>query len=318
MQKFSRRTRRISLETTPTPSPSVHSEAFLAASTEPQAPAATRRELREREAAAYRHRPGFRTGQPKVQAVATESAARPPRAMSMRRRIVSNFVSVSAMAGVGLIVVATTVPANAFVRPDAVGADSSVSAEAQAGSTQEFTVAAAAAPTVTRDAYTAVSLQQQVAAQAGGLLFSYTNNPSGSIQWPFPAGSPITSGFGPRKVAGCSFCSTNHKGLDFTPGSGTPIHVVADGVVKLVQVSNSGLGNHVIVEHSINGKKVETVYAHMLYGSIKVATGQAVGVGTVLGNVGSTGNSTGAHLHFETHLNGTPVDPFAWLQANAN
>lgn len=318
MHKFSRRTRRISLETTPTPSPSVPIEAFLDASADTSAPATSRRELRERELAATRRRSTPRVEQPKVAAIASEAASRPVRVISVRRRIVSNFVSLSAMAGVGLIVIATTVPANAFVRPDAVGAESSVSAEANAGSTQEFTATAAAAPTVTRDAYTAVSLQQQVAAQAGGQLFSYTNNPSGSIQWPFPAGSPITSGFGPRKVAGCSFCSTNHKGLDFTPGSGTPIHVVADGVVTLVQVSNSGLGNHVIVQHTINGKKVETVYAHMLYGSIKVATGQAVGVGTVLGNVGSTGNSTGAHLHFEVHLNGTPVDPFAWLQANAN
>lgn len=56
----------------------------------------------------------------------------------------------------------------------------------------------------------------------------------------------------------------------------------------------------------------------MLYGSIRVAVGQTVTVGTEVGQVGSTGMSTGAYLHFEIHLNGTPVDPFAWLKANAN
>jgi murein DD-endopeptidase MepM/ murein hydrolase activator NlpD len=119
-------------------------------------------------------------------------------------------------------------------------------------------------------------------------------------------------------VAGCGFCSTNHQGLDFTPGSGYPINSIADGVVSLVEVSGGGLGNQVVVDHVVNGQKVQSVYGHMQYGSIKVAVGQSVTVGQVLGNVGSTGASTGAHLHLEIHLDGTPIDPFAWLQANAN
>jgi murein DD-endopeptidase MepM/ murein hydrolase activator NlpD len=56
----------------------------------------------------------------------------------------------------------------------------------------------------------------------------------------------------------------------------------------------------------------------MRYGSVRVAEGQQVKVGDILGLVGNTGESTGPHLHLEIHLDGVPVDPFAWLKANAN
>ena len=85
-----------------------------------------------------------------------------------------------------------------------------------------------------------------------------------------------------------------------------------------VEVSNSGTGNHVVVDHAINGQRVQSVYAHMRYGSIRVAEGQQMKVGDILGLVGNTGESTGPHLHLEIHLDGVPVDPFAWLKANAN
>ena len=263
-----------------------------------------------------------RAAQPRVAAVVTATAPPPGRVASAKRRILSQLVTVGAMAGVGLILVATTVPANAFSRPDAevASVEAAVTASESSSSeqTQALTVEAVPASTVTRDGYTVISQKQQVAAKYGNQLLLYTNNPNGTIQWPFPTGVPITSGFGGRKVAGCGFCSTNHLGVDFTPGAGTPIQAIADGTVSLVEVSGSGLGNHVIVDHVVNGQKVQSVYAHMQYGSIKVAEGQQVTVGEILGAVGSTGASTGAHLHLEVHLDGTPVDPFAWLKANAN
>ena len=263
-----------------------------------------------------------RAAQPRVAAIVTATAPPLGRVASAKRRILSQLVTVGAMAGVGLILVATTVPANAFSRPDAevASVEAAVMASESSSSeqTQALTVEAVPASTVTRDGYTVISQKQQVAAKYGNQLLLYTNNPNGTIQWPFPTGVPITSGFGGRKVAGCGFCSTNHLGVDFTPGAGTPIQAIADGTVSLVEVSGSGLGNHVIVDHVVNGQKVQSVYAHMQYGSIKVAEGQQVTVGEVLGAVGSTGASTGAHLHLEVHLDGTPVDPFAWLKANAN
>ena len=219
------------------------------------------------------------------------------------------------MAGVGLIFISTTVPANAFVR--SVDGQSSISYTLSNGeTTQTLAMVSAPGTAVARDAYTVVSARQKASAVSTTKIYTFVGNPTGAIQWPFPEGSPISSGFGPRHVASCSACSTFHEGLDFTPGAGTPIHSVADGVVSLVDLGGT-FGNHVVIDHVINGQTVQTVYAHMQYGSITVAMGQRVVAGQIIGEVGSTGISTGAHLHLEVHLGGVPVDPYIWLSANA-
>jgi len=87
-------------------------------------------------------------------------------------------------------------------------------------------------------------------------------------------------------------------------------------VVSAVVATHGGLGNNVVVDHIINGQKVQSVYGHMLDNSFKVTVGEQVKVTQTLGLVGSTGESTGPHLHLEIHINGVPVDPFAWLKAN--
>lgn len=253
-------------------------------------------------------------------AIAKSAPTRPPRKSGVRR-FFRQALSIGAMTGVAALIVSTSLPANAFYTSNAES-----SAEAASTSqvdTQQVTVnaaaatAAAAAAPIARDTYEARSFVQQVRVLSGASQgFSYTNNPSGSIQWPFPVTVPISYGFGPRSA--CSYCSTYHLGVDFTPGSGVPIQAVTEGVVSQVNLDSGGLGNHVIIDHVVNGQRVQSVYAHMQWGSIQVAVGQAVSVGTTVGLVGSTGASTGAHLHFEIHLDGTPVDPFAWLKANAN
>ncbi|MFP7762257.1 M23 family metallopeptidase [Marisediminicola sp. LYQ134] len=247
----------------------------------------------------------------------TSIATIKPKAAAVKRRLLSQFATYGAMVGIGLIFISTTVPANAFVRPDAATESSVVTATGEP-KTQELEVSAASVPAVTRDNYSVVSVVRQIQADYSGRVLDFTNNPSGTVQWPFSSAVPITSGFGARQVAGCGFCSTNHQGVDFTPGAGAPIQSIADGVVSKVEVSAGGLGNSVVIDHVINGQKVQSVYGHMQYGSIAVATGQEVEVGQLVGLVGSTGASTGAHLHLEIHLDGIPVDPFAWLQANAN
>lgn len=136
------------------------------------------------------------------------------------------------------------------------------------------------------------------------------------VQWPIPSGSPISSPFGLRN-APCRGCSSDHKGTDYTPGVGYPVHVVADGTVS-ESVCSGGLGCHVNVEHVIDGVHVTSIYGHMQYNSITVSNGQRVKRGTVLGLVGDTGASTGNHLHFEIHVNGTPVDSNRWIHAHAN
>ncbi len=135
------------------------------------------------------------------------------------------------------------------------------------------------------------------------------------VVWPVGSGATITSGFGAR--AGCSVgCSTNHQGIDFTPGAGAPIVAAADGVVTAANTGGA-YGVHVRIKSVVAGQEVETMYAHMQYGSMAVSVGQTVTAGQLIGAVGSTGVSTGPHLHFEVHVGGSPIEPLGWLRANS-
>lgn len=133
------------------------------------------------------------------------------------------------------------------------------------------------------------------------------------IVWPVVDPSRRASGFGPRE-APCAGCSTYHDGVDFNPGNGTPVMSIADGVIVLATENGGGLGVNVEVQHNIGGELITSSYAHMQYGSIAVAVGQSVSAGQPLGLVGSTGQSTGPHLHLEMFGgDGVRFDGFAWL-----
>lgn len=134
------------------------------------------------------------------------------------------------------------------------------------------------------------------------------------VQWPVPASTPMASGYGYRSCAGCS---AFHEGLDLNPGEGYPVQVIADGVVVESEFSGA-LGAHVIVEHVVDGQVLRTIYGHMLGDSLAVSVGQTVARGQQLGLVGSTGQSTGAHLHFGIQIGDTLIDPLPWLLAHAN
>lgn len=182
-----------------------------------------------------------------------------------------------------------------------------------------LTVAAAPGQPISRDGYSVTAAEviaEKKAAVAGyRTANTFTNNPTSAIQWPFPVGVPISDGFGPRESPG-GIGSTNHKGVDFTPGQGTPVNAVAAGVVRLVQETDQGgLGVYVVIDHVIDGVSVSSWYGHMLTGSPVVTEGQVVVPGQQLGNVGNTGVSTGAHTHLEIHVENTPVDPYAWISA---
>lgn len=168
---------------------------------------------------------------------------------------------------------------------------------------------------VVRDGYTVKEPQALAPGAYSQTAPTFRNNPSSAIQWPFVVGVPIATYFGPR-VPPCAGCSSFHKGLDMNPGNNTPIGAIADGVVtKAVNTDGGGLGVYVVIEHEVNGEKFTTVYAHMRAGSIPVSVGERVTVGQQVGNVGNTGQSTGPHLHVEVQVDGTPVDPYAWLTA---
>lgn len=152
----------------------------------------------------------------------------------------------------------------------------------------------------------------------GPSLASFTNNPNGTIQWPFSSTVPISDLFGQRE-APCSGCSTMHGGVDFDAGEGHPIQSIADGVVTRVQpFDDNGDGMFVEISHNINGQSILSRYCHLLPDSIVVSEGQSVGVTQLVAQVGNTGATTGPHLHFEIHVDGSPVDPYAWLIQHAN
>ena len=248
-----------------------------------------------------------------IGAVAKAPAVRPQgeRGGSFRRTA-SRVTAVGALLFAAGLVVSTSLPAQALWVPPA---DTTAARTTGGGAAQSLSVGAAAGDgETTRDQYSVTAATQYRNVDAS----SFSNDPNGTIQWPFLTGVPITSGFGGRQVEGCSFCSTNHMGVDFAPGEGTPIRSVAAGTVIKVQAHDGGFGNDVWVQHDVDGKQFVSVYGHMKDGTFKVVTGQQVAVGDELGEVGSTGNSTGPHLHLEIHVGGVPVDPLAWLRANAN
>jgi len=143
----------------------------------------------------------------------------------------------------------------------------------------------------------------------------YAVTVSAPLRWPVNPGSRIADGFGPR-VAPCAGCSSYHEGVDFDAGYGAPVHAIAAGVVTGTNNPGySALGVHVQIQHLIDGKSVTSVYGHMQAGSVRLKVGDVVSVGQVIGLVGNTGASTGAHLHFEIHLGSRPVNPLAWMHA---
>jgi murein DD-endopeptidase MepM/ murein hydrolase activator NlpD len=101
------------------------------------------------------------------------------------------------------------------------------------------------------------------------------------------------------------------------PGANTPVLNIADGVVTAVSEASGSLGVHVEIQHVIDGEVVTSTYSHLAQGSMNLVLGQEVAAGTQVGLVGSTGASTGPHLHFQIlNASGTPVNPLTWLNAH--
>lgn len=108
----------------------------------------------------------------------------------------------------------------------------------------------------------------------------------------------VTSNFGNRSDPFGTGEIKHHSGMDLSAPAGTEIIAVGDGVVYETGYAESGLGNYVYIKHNIDGLIYYTVYGHMLDNSIKVIKDQEVFEGDVIGTIGSTGLSTGTHLHF--------------------
>lgn len=220
----------------------------------------------------------------------------------------------AAMILIGGLALATSVPAQSL--PSAGMHEHPQRADSAHPPMQSVRADGATQLSFTRDAYATSTVEEAALAMGIRPAATFTNNPAGSIQWPFVVGVTIGDRFGFRDCAGCS---SDHHGQDFNPGDGAPVQVIADGVVRHVEDGEGSLGVHVIVDHMIDGRLVSSVYAHLQHGSARVVEGQAIAVGTVLGLTGSTGMSTGPHLHFEIRVDGvTWVDPLDWLYANVD
>lgn len=126
----------------------------------------------------------------------------------------------------------------------------------------------------------------------------------------YPRISAFTSFFGYRGNPFDFGASEFHPGIDFRGKTGDPVKCTANGTVEFAGPAG-GYGNCVRIRH-IN--HLETVYGHL--SRISVRVGQKVSVGDVIGKVGSTGRSTGSHLHYEVRRNGRPVNPVQYLSLN--
>ena len=144
--------------------------------------------------------------------------------------------------------------------------------------------------------------RQETAASGGGGGKVY----SGSLVWPCPSYSRISSQYGYRTHP-ISGTRKLHKGLDIAASSGNPVIAAASGTVVKSYFSSS-YGNYVVISH---GGGLMTAYAHMT--RRLVSAGQTVSAGQQVGTVGSTGNSTGPHLHFEVYVGGSTTNPMNYF-----
>jgi murein DD-endopeptidase MepM/ murein hydrolase activator NlpD len=247
---------------------------------------------------------------PRRPAFLSNRSQRDRNAADRRRQISQRVFSVLALLACFAFALSISIPANALLTQSDVAKikmqaflDEQVSLASQSVDVDSESTTASAA----RD-----GVDVTLAAKAAPIKF-YGNsglcgeetsvNPpssSGAITWPLQ-NRKVSSGYGYR-------WGSLHAGIDFEGDTGTPIYAVADGIVKAAQPSaNNSLGICAIISHNVNGVQFDTLYGHM--SRMDIGVGQAVSAGQVIGAVGSTGNSTGSHLHFEVHVNNVQIDP---------
>lgn len=238
----------------------------------------------------------------------------PRRSRSNFQRITTSGLSIAVMAAVGVLAVSVTLPA---LSPDVTPANAatSISTTQKAEPIEAFVASTSVQNAdVPRAANYATATLADIAASLNIAHTSsdvFTNNRAADIQWPFAVGVPMSYGYGMRDGA-------LHQGIDFTPGEGAEIQAIAAGTVRVASTTDSGgYGVNVYVDHVIDGEVVSSHYAHMLVGSLQVVDGQQVKVGDIIGLVGDTGRSFGAHLHFEILINNVQIDPMPWMKEHA-
>lgn len=137
----------------------------------------------------------------------------------------------------------------------------------------------------------------------------------GIMVWPTLTTSYITSQYGSR-LHPIQGIIKNHSGIDIGGSTGNPVYAAADGVIIYSQYNTGGYGNLVMIDHGTNseGVKIVTLYGHG--NKLLRNVGESVKQGELIMEMGSTGNSTGPHVHFEVRENGVAVDPKKYLSSN--
>ncbi len=137
------------------------------------------------------------------------------------------------------------------------------------------------------------------------IIYNISYTPLG---YPYPGA--ITSTFGHRENPFSGEGVETHKGVDIRGAWGSPVKAMAKGEVEFAGL-RGGFGNCIMLKH---GNGFETLYGHL--SKILVSVGQKIEIGQQIGNIGSTGRSTGPHLHYEVHKNGEKIDPKNFLTLN--
>ena len=158
------------------------------------------------------------------------------------------------------------------------------------------------------DVNSAIATRQKESAALTKLIQSMQTSGGGTgtgvMAWPLRGHSSVSSNYGYRTLRGKS---NLHTGIDLPAPSGTPIYAADSGKVILARYYGS-YGNCVIIDH---GNNIATLYAHQ--SRLGTSVGTSVSKGDVIGYVGTTGNSTGNHLHFEVRKNGSHVSPWNYV-----
>jgi murein DD-endopeptidase MepM/ murein hydrolase activator NlpD len=186
---------------------------------------------------------------------------------------------------------------------------------ADAGSAPARAVSAEPLPQVTADSAAAVEFSRQALAAVhvsepkAKALSTDLNKTEGGPELAAPLDDlAVASTFGYRVNPMGGYAPELHTGIDYAGACGTPVKASDEGVIVDAGWHAYGGGQRIVIDH---GDGLKSTYNHL--SQIGVATGQTVERGGQIGAVGSTGNSTGCHLHFEVMVNDAKVDPLPWL-----
>ncbi|MBF4461167.1 MULTISPECIES: M23 family metallopeptidase [unclassified Rathayibacter] len=231
-----------------------------------------------------------------------------------RRRSRPRASAAAAMSLVAGLAVTSTMPAFA-VGNAAEPAVGGATASAASARPQSFVAAGVVQQSVTRDAFAAEAKPEvlvptaSLAAITVGADESTAAASGASGTWVLPIAGRISDGYGPRPDAPVAGVNLFHKGTDLAGACGTPVRAAAGGTVEEAS-SQGSYGNWILLD---NGGGIETGYAHN--STLVVGVGDTVTAGEVIALRGSTGASTGCHLHFEMRVDGEAVDPVPFMSA---